>query len=68
MSVVAYDVVQILQIVGMLQFPADEIRIYGTSLFARSDRPAPVSARASKLWIAPEATHQFAGLRMAGYF
>ena len=31
-SVVAYDVVQILQIVGVLQFPIDEILIYGTSL------------------------------------
>ncbi len=31
-SVVAYDVVQILQIVGALRFPLDEILIYGTSL------------------------------------
>jgi hypothetical protein len=31
-STVAYDVVQILQLAGMLQFPADEILIYGTSL------------------------------------
>ena len=31
-SVVGYDVVQILQIVGVLRFPADEILIYGTSL------------------------------------
>ncbi len=31
-SVVAYDVVQILQIVGVLLFPLDEILIYGTSL------------------------------------
>jgi hypothetical protein len=31
-SVVAYDVVQILQIVGVLTFPLDEILIYGTSL------------------------------------
>jgi heme/copper-type cytochrome/quinol oxidase subunit 4 len=31
-SAVAYDVVQILQIVGVLQFPLDEILIYGTSL------------------------------------
>jgi hypothetical protein len=31
-SVVAYDLVQILQIVGFLQFPLDEILIYGTSL------------------------------------
>ncbi len=31
-STVAYGVVQILQIAGMLQFPADEILIYGTSL------------------------------------
>ena len=31
-AVVAYDVVQILQIVGVLRFPADEILIYGTSL------------------------------------
>jgi hypothetical protein len=29
---VAYDVVQILQIAGALQFPLDEILIYGTSL------------------------------------
>lgn len=32
-SAVAYDVVQILQIAGVLRFPADEILIYGTSLF-----------------------------------
>ena len=31
-SVVAYDIVQILQIVGVLTFPLDEILIYGTSL------------------------------------
>jgi hypothetical protein len=31
-SVLAYDVVQILQIAGLLRFPADEILIYGTSL------------------------------------
>lgn len=31
-SAVAYDVVQILQIVGVLRFPFDEILIYGTSL------------------------------------
>ena len=31
-SVVAYDVVQTLQIVGLLRFPLDEILIYGTSL------------------------------------
>lgn len=31
-SVVAFDVVQILQIVGTLRFPLDEILIYGTSL------------------------------------
>jgi heme/copper-type cytochrome/quinol oxidase subunit 4 len=31
-SVVAYDTVQILQIVGVLKFPLDEILIYGTSL------------------------------------
>lgn len=31
-SAVAYDVVQILQVVGVLRFPADEILIYGTSL------------------------------------
>jgi hypothetical protein len=31
-STLAYDVVQILQIAGMLRFPADEILIYGTSL------------------------------------
>ncbi len=31
-STVAYDVVQILQLAGMLRFPADEILIYGTSL------------------------------------
>jgi hypothetical protein len=29
---VAYDVVQILQVAGVLRFPADEILIYGTSL------------------------------------
>lgn len=29
---VAYDVVQILQILGLLRFPLDEILIYGTSL------------------------------------
>jgi hypothetical protein len=29
---VAYDVVQILQVVGVLRFPLDEILIYGTSL------------------------------------
>ena len=32
MSAVAYDVVQILQVAGVLRFPADEILIYGTSL------------------------------------
>ena len=32
MSAVAYDVVQILQVGGVLRFPADEILIYGTSL------------------------------------
>ena len=31
-AVVSYDVVQILQVVGVLQFPVDEILIYGTSL------------------------------------
>ena len=31
-SVVAYNVVQILQVMGMLQFPIDEILIYGISL------------------------------------
>jgi len=31
-SVLAYDMVQILQIVGVLRFPIDEILIYGTSL------------------------------------
>ncbi|MGE5191714.1 MAG: hypothetical protein ACM3U2_04375 [Deltaproteobacteria bacterium] len=31
-SAVAYDVVQILQVAGILRFPADEILIYGTSL------------------------------------
>jgi len=31
-STVAYGLVQILQVVGRLQFPADEILIYGTSL------------------------------------
>jgi hypothetical protein len=31
-AVVAYDVVQILQIVGVIQFPIDEILIYGASL------------------------------------
>jgi hypothetical protein len=31
-STVSYDVVQILQVAGMLRFPADEILIYGTSL------------------------------------
>jgi hypothetical protein len=31
-SAVAYDVVQILQIIGFLRFPVDEILIYGTSL------------------------------------
>jgi heme/copper-type cytochrome/quinol oxidase subunit 4 len=31
-SVIAYDVAQILQIVGVLRFPLDEILIYGTSL------------------------------------
>lgn len=31
-SVVAYVVVQILQVAGVLQFPLDEILIYGTSL------------------------------------
>jgi hypothetical protein len=32
MSTVAYVVVQILQVAGVLRFPADEILIYGTSL------------------------------------
>lgn len=31
-ATVAYDVVQILQIAGVLRFPADEMLIYGTSL------------------------------------
>jgi hypothetical protein len=31
-SAVAYDVVQVLQLVGVLRFPLDEILIYGTSL------------------------------------
>ena len=31
-SAVAYDLVQVLQIAGMLRFPLDEILIYGTSL------------------------------------
>jgi hypothetical protein len=31
-ATVAYDLVQILQVVGVLQFPLDEILIYGTSL------------------------------------
>lgn len=31
-SAVAYDVVQILQVVGLLRFPLDETLIYGTSL------------------------------------
>jgi len=31
-AVVAYDAVQILQVAGVLQFPLDEILIYGTSL------------------------------------
>lgn len=31
-SAAAYDVVQVLQVVGMLRFPLDEILIYGTSL------------------------------------
>lgn len=31
-AVVAYDFVQILQVLGLLQFPFDEILIYGTSL------------------------------------
>lgn len=31
-AVVAYDVAQILQLIGVLQFPFDEILIYGTSL------------------------------------
>jgi heme/copper-type cytochrome/quinol oxidase subunit 4 len=31
-SVIAYDAVQILQVMGVLHFPLDEILIYGTSL------------------------------------
>ena len=31
-SVVAYDVMQILQVMGVLRFPLDEVLIYGTSL------------------------------------
>jgi hypothetical protein len=31
-AAVAYDVVQILQVAGVLRFPADEVLIYGTSL------------------------------------
>ena len=31
-AAVAYDVLQILQVTGMLRFPADEILMYGTSL------------------------------------
>jgi hypothetical protein len=31
-ATVAYDVVQILQVVGALRFPLDEILIFGTSL------------------------------------
>ena len=31
-ATVAYDVVQILQVVGTLRFPTDEILIFGTSL------------------------------------
>jgi hypothetical protein len=31
-ATVAYDIVQILQVVGVLRFPADEILIFGTSL------------------------------------
>ena len=31
-ATIAYDVVQILQVVGVLHFPADEILIFGTSL------------------------------------
>jgi hypothetical protein len=31
-SALAYDTVQIFQIVGVLRFPLDEILIYGTSL------------------------------------
>ena len=31
-STVAYGLVQILQVAGMLRFPADEILFYGTSL------------------------------------
>jgi len=31
-SAVAYDIVQILQVAGVLRFPLDEILIYGTSL------------------------------------
>jgi hypothetical protein len=32
MAAVAYDVVQILQVAGVLRFPFDEVLIYGTSL------------------------------------
>jgi hypothetical protein len=32
-AVVAYDAVQILQVMGVLRFPTDEILIYATSLF-----------------------------------
>lgn len=32
LATVAYDAVQILQVAGVLRFPADEILIYGTSL------------------------------------
>jgi len=32
MATIAYDVVQILQVVGVLHFPLDEILIFGTSL------------------------------------
>jgi hypothetical protein len=32
MATVAYDVVQVLQVVGVLRFPLDEILIFGTSL------------------------------------
>jgi hypothetical protein len=31
-SALAFDVVQILQVAGVLRFPLDEILIYGTSL------------------------------------
>ncbi len=31
-SAVAYDLVQVLQVVGVLRFPLDEVLIYGTSL------------------------------------